>query len=150
MRFNLRTIFLFTFFAALFSVCFTLPQSQLHIVAALVAIYLAKLGIRSICLSKFSAMVTYLLSLGVLIPYLYAKSADWDEPQVFSEHWWFGMPFAAFTVPTLSFVWDTSRQRPVSANLFLMRSLLELLILTPIWMITCALLEFYVLGWIWI
>jgi len=121
-----------------------LPSSLFHAIPLFAALYLAKYRILTLRVQPWLALVLYLAVVAALLPYLYWRILslclydpvmrewrEWDDPLAI----WIGGPFAVFTVPTASFLFDTLMQKRPSAWFYALRSLVEVVILVPLWAI---------------
>jgi len=127
-----------------------LPVSWLHVLPMFAVLYLAKLRILNFHVRPWVALALYLGVLVALLPYLYCCATDsWNSPDCNASANWIGQPVTAYIVPTAFFLYDVLANKRPSLKFYTIRSLLELLILVPLWVLIWAWTELS-LGWAWI
>lgn len=75
-------------------------------------------------------------------------SCDWDNDQVFPISNYVGNPVAFLTVPTFSYFHDLARGK--SPKRQIIRTVLELALAVPAWLVFWFICEVYLLGWVWV
>ncbi len=124
-----------------------LPRSDLHVIPLLAALYLLKLRILYFRVQPWLAFLLYLLVVAALLPYLYWRAIDWTNPTLRPVANWIGEPIITFTVSSVFFLYDILARR-LSLKVYLIRSLLEIVVLIPVWAIGWLWFELLVLDWI--
>ena len=114
----------------------------------LLTLYAAKRQI--VARNESSVWASYLFFLAFLasLPFLwFLCEPDWFHPHIYRWMCWYGDPLAFWVVPTGSFIVDLQTKPLLRA--FLLRSVVEIIIIFPIWMICWVFLSFF-LGGGWI
>ena len=104
-------------------------------------------GILRLRVRPWLALLLYLVVLLALLPYLYCRLNDCPPPTAFDLGCWIDLPILAFTVPTAFFLYDILVRLP-ALKVYVIRSLLEITILIPVWFFLWTLLKFLYLSWI--
>ncbi len=126
-----------------------IQPSLLHAFFMIIALYLIKIRIAYLRTYPVVAIMLYLITLFAISPYLYyCVIDDWDEPFVLPQANWIGGPIAVFTIPTISFIYDLFMKQPPRLWVFIVRSVIEIVVIIPIWVILWVNFEFFVLDWI--
>ncbi len=111
-----------------------LPVSVFHVVPLLAVLYLAKPRIQYLRVRPWTAFVLYFLVLAALLPYFYYRVTDgWDKSLASPLKNWILGSIMVFTVPTVSFFYDTITRKRPSQRFYALRSLAEMVILIPLW-----------------
>lgn len=111
-----------------------------RVIPLLAVLYVVKYRIPTLHLRPRFALAIYALVVGAFLPYLYCCIAD---------HWlgrmldWIGRPLAVFTVPTISLLYDIFVGKRLSVKIYLLRSLREIVILSPVCMFAGVALVFH-------
>jgi hypothetical protein len=136
-----------------------LPASSLHVIPLLAVLYLVKFRILTFRVRPWVASLLYFLVVAALLPYLYCSVVDdWGNRFVNLLATWIGWhglqgklradilnstsPIITFTVPTMSFFLDTLTRKRPSAWFYALRSLVEVIILVPLWALVWGCVEF--------
>ena len=142
-----------------------LPASSLHVVPLLAVLYVVKFRILTFRVRPWVASLLYFLVVAALLPYLYCRViGDWGNRFVKPLATWLGWhapqgklladilnstsPILTFTVPTMSFFFDTFTRKRPSARFYALRSLAEVVIFVPLWAFVWV--GFELLAWSWI
>ena len=96
-----------------------------------------------------AAFLWYAFLVSLSLPYFYICLEDWDNPHVSLTGNWLGTPVMFLVVPTLSFALDTVI-RDIRVGVLVLRSLIEIVILIPLWTWFWVMLSFGFLGFIWL
>lgn len=98
---------------------------------------------------RADAAAWYLLLLSAAVPAVWLLvELDWDNEAVSPLANWVGTPVALLLVPTLFAGYDVVAANRLPLGLYAGRSLLEILVLVPVWFyIWVAYFEFLLLGW---
>ena len=75
----------------------------------------------------------YVCLVTLVLPHIYLNWTDWSAVNVYFLGHLIFMPVAVLAVPTISFAYDASRTEQPTAKFYLARSLIELLLVTPVW-----------------
>jgi hypothetical protein len=118
----------------------------------LVVIYVAKRWIVRCASSLRAAIGWYGLAVACSLPYIwFLVVLDWQNPHVFRLACWVYDPLGIWAVPTLSFTWDIMHRTPgLSEVAYLARSLVELVLIIPVWLAVWVFISFLFLGGGWI
>jgi hypothetical protein len=93
----------------------------------------------------------YGLALASSLPYIwFFVVVDWRNPHVFPVTCWVYDPLGIWVVPTLSFAWDVMHRPPLPTSVYLARSLVELVVFFPVWLVVWVFVSFFLLGGGWI
>lgn len=127
--------------AAAFGLCFLL----------LVVIYAGKRWITLFARSVPEAMCWYCLGVACSLPFIWFMLVlDWQNPFVYRFSCWVYDPIGVWAVPTASFAWDVTRRPPCSCEVYLLRSVIEIVAVIPIWLVSWVFVSFFFLGGGWI
>jgi hypothetical protein len=117
----------------------------------LVIIYLGKRCIPRVASSVPAAVCWYGLGVACSLPYIWFFVAlDWQNPFVYRVSCWVYDPIAIWTIPTASFAWDVASRRPWPWQTYLLRSVIEIAGVMPVWLVFWMFVSFFVLGGGWI
>jgi hypothetical protein len=84
------------------------------------------------------------------LPYIwFLLSPDWNNPHVSRFSCWVHDPVGFWFIPTVSFVFDTSKMRTPQTRRYSLRSFIEWLLFIP-WIFVWGFVSFFVLGGGWI
>jgi hypothetical protein len=95
------------------------------------------------------AITWYLLLLAALLPAVWLLVVvDWDNEAVAAIGNWIGTPITLFVVPTAFAFYDAIAGVRLSAGWYAARSLVEVVVLVPVWAVLWVLVgEMFLLGW---
>ena len=118
----------------------------------LLVAYVAKRSFVTRCATRRSAVFRFSMLVLLSLPYIwFLCEPDWFNPHIYRVACWIGGPIAIWCIPTASFVIDLCVQGATKRwTLYLIRSVIELLVVFPIWAAPWAWFSFFVLGWGWI
>jgi hypothetical protein len=117
----------------------------------LVAIYVGKRLITRLALTPSVGMAWYVLGVLGSLPYIwFLVVLDWQNVMVFRRSCWVYYPIAIWFVPTLSFAWDVTHRIPCSFDAYLLRTIIEIALLVPLWLMFWLFTAFFMLGGGWI
>jgi hypothetical protein len=117
----------------------------------LVIIYVAKRWIPQFGLSVPAAVCWYCLGVACSLPYIwFLVVLDWQNPFVYRVSCWVYDPIAIWAVPTASFAWDVTRRTPWTCEAYLLRTVVEIAVVIPAWLVFWVFVSFFVLGGGWI
>jgi Ca2+/Na+ antiporter len=125
---------------------------MLRAILLIAVLYLGRFRILSLQARPWIALSLYLLLVAALVPYLYYCVFAVGSPN--SPHpinplaQWIGIPITAYTVPTAFFLHDIFRHKRPSLKFYGIRSLLEIVIVIPLWAFVWWCIEFMCLNWI--
>jgi hypothetical protein len=119
-------------------------------IALVVFLYGAKGLILSKATHAWVATALFSLAVAACIPMTWALSPDWNNRHVFRIAIYAGNPIATLSAPVISFFADLARRTDRPSVNGLARCLFEWLVAVPLWFAAWILIEFFVLGWIWI
>src|SRR5262249_39021675 len=95
------------------------------------------------------ACAWYLLLLASLVPAVWLLVVwDWDNHAVAPVANWVGIPVALLLVPTAAAWHDVATATRLTPTGYAARSLLEVLVLVPVWGCIWVALEFLLLSWV--
>ncbi len=129
----------------------SLPASLFHAIPLFAVLYLAKFRILRLRVRPWVGVLLYLLVVAALLPYDHCRF-------IVDGYWWgyispltcwIGGTIIAFAVPTASFLYDVLARTRLSARLYALRSLVEVVIFVPLWAFVWLLIEMWFLHWIW-
>jgi hypothetical protein len=126
-----------------------------HAVAMLAVVYAVKLRILSLRVRSWLAVLLYLAVLLPLLPYLYRFVFEYryirvsflesrDREFLYRLMYLTWLPPAFFTIPTVFFLYDVLTHRRPSWKSYVKRSLFEIVVLVPSWLVVSGLL------WSWL
>ena len=98
---------------------------------------------------EFEALFGYVLLASLITTGAYLHLEDWANPHVTLNGNWFGTPVMLLTVPTISFLFDLFSSGEKSTHWLVIRSLVEGLILLPLWAY-CWIWISLAMGFMWI
>ena len=135
-----------------------LPASPWHVVPLLGVLYVVKYRILALRVKPWLTLLLYLCVVLALLPYLYSRVAvDTNQGLVDPLAYiigaidplavWMSRPIAVFTVPTVSFLYDVFSHRQPSWPLDVLRSLLEIVLVFPMWVFVWTFLEL-IISWL--
>jgi hypothetical protein len=117
-----------------------------------VGIYAAKRWIVRWASSVAAAIGWYGLAVATSLPYIwFLVVLDWQNPHVFRIACWVYYPLGIWAVPTFSFAWDmTHRSLELTKAWYFARSMMELVLIIPVWLMVWVFVSFFFLcgGWI--
>jgi len=114
----------------------------------ILVIYCMKAALLRSSLLTWQRIYLYFLGLLVSLPLIwFAVSANWYSPFVYPASCWVGDPIGLLFVPTLTFAADILSPS-VSFKLFLTRSLLEIVVVVPIFAWFWYQLSCVLFGWL--
>jgi hypothetical protein len=117
----------------------------------LVLLYTAKRCIVRFAPSVPAALAWYGLAVACSLPYIwFLVVLDWQNPFVYRLSCWLYNPVGILAVPTLSFTWDVARRTAWPWQAYLARSLVEIVVVIPIWLVCWLFFSFFFLGGGWI
>jgi hypothetical protein len=117
----------------------------------LIAVYVGKRWITRMGSSRATAALLYVLGMACSLPYIwFFVVLDWHNPFVYRVSCWVYYPIAIWAVPTSSFAWDMTSRVPFSLQGYVARSLIELLMIIPAWVVSWMFVSFFLLGGGWI
>lgn len=94
-------------------------------------------------------VLAYTTVVFAFLPFLYLRLTEWGNGLIYFSGNWIFMPCATLLVPTVFFVFDLSKSQQPTLRWQLLRSAIELLILTPVWYVICVFLMLLVgLAWL--
>jgi len=116
----------------------TLPISPPHAIPLLAALYVVKFRLLTLRVQPWIAILLFFLAVVALLPYLYCRVTDVRYIFVGRERVpeWIGLPIVVFTVPTAFFLHDALTHKQLSLRFYTLRSLVEIVILIPLWFYT--------------
>jgi hypothetical protein len=113
-----------------------IPPSLFHIILMLIAIYLIKIRIVYFRTFPVIAIIIYFIMLAASLPYVYyCLPIFWNPDDTTWQSFWIGRPIGMFLIPTISFLYDVHVQAHHKKLVWIKRSLIEILIIAPIWFI---------------
>jgi hypothetical protein len=116
----------------------------------LVIIYVAKFIITRLTHSTPVLIAWYCLLVALSLPCIwFFVDTDWWNPFVYRLACWVGLPVGIWLVPTYSLWLDASAAERPSLRQYCWRSVVELLLLVPVFVVALNVLMF-VIGWGWI
>jgi hypothetical protein len=128
-----------------------MPLPFLFAVALLTVLYGLRYVIIAKAVSPADALAWYALLLASLLPGVWLLVAwDWDNRAVAPIANWVGTPVMALFVPTAFLCFDVATATRPRPGWYAARSLLEVLVLTPAWVVCWAFIELGFLGWFYI
>ena len=134
-QFGIADLLAIMLFVAVLGSFSALPVSVLHSIPLLAVLYLAKFRILRLRVRPWVASLVYCLVVVALLPYLYYRVTG-DEYKRFRptcpSDWILG-PIELFSIPTASFLYDVLAHKRPSLESYATRSLLEIVILIPLW-----------------
>ena len=149
LQFGIRDMLALMLIVAILASSSQFPPSLLHAFLLIIALYLIKIRIAYLRTSPVVTILLYLITVIALLPYLYLCAPfDWDYVDSSPLANWVGGPIAVFTVPMISFLYDICLQRHHRLWVWIVRSLIEIVVIIPIWVILWAQFELFVLNWI--
>ena len=126
-----------------------LPASGFQLIPLFVVLYLARFRILRLCVRPGVAILLYFIVTVAMLPYLYCCVYDsWTSTDCYVGWWLSSGPIMAFTIPTAFFLYDVIAHKRPSLESYVLRSLLEIVILVPLWAIVVAWIGILV-GWVW-
>jgi hypothetical protein len=160
-----------TIVAVLLSVART-PHSIFHCIAMLFALYMVKTRIMYLRVAPSLAISLYVIAVAALFPYLCFCIPDkWPDTATSplvdwlcrNKEWWFDYtatysrlfswidrPIAIFTVPTASFLLDLIAGQPPRLRRVILRSIIEIAVIIPLWVLFCLVFELFISACMWI
>lgn len=94
------------------------------------------------------AIISYFLLIALSLPYVwFLVSPDWFNRHINRIACWVGDPVGIWIVPTISFVADLTRMKPPGGTFYMIRSVVEVFVVVPVWVIFWAFFSFFILGW---
>ena len=122
-----------------------LPVSPPHAIPLLAALYVVKFRILTLRVQPWIALLLFFLVVVALLPYLYCRVTDVRYIFVGRSRVpeWIGLPIVVFAVPTAFFLRDVLRHKQLSLRFYILRSLVEIVILIPLFFYT-----FVFLPWV--
>ena len=123
---------------------------MLHIIPSLAVLYVVKYRILTLRVQPWLGLLLYFLVVAALLPYLYCCIfVPWDRVWGLNPMAdWIGGPIAAFTVPTVFFLYDTLAHKRPSLEFYAIRSLVEIVVLVPLWDVVWTVFMLFVFEWI--
>jgi len=123
-----------------------LPVSLFHALPVFAVLYVVKFRILTFRVQPWLALLLYLVVVAALLPYLYCRITDiWNDDKMAKS---VGVPIIVFTVPTVSFLYDTLEHKLPSLKSYAIRSLIEIVVFVPVWNLAWTLIMLFVIGWI--
>jgi hypothetical protein len=128
-----------------------LPVSLFHIIPLLAVLYVVRYRILTLRVRPWLALLLYFVVVVALLPYLYCCIyVPWHSYSEASPlAGWIGGPIDAFAIPTAFYFYDVLAHKLPSLKFYAVRSLLEIVILFPLWDFVWQVIELF-LGWIWV
>jgi hypothetical protein len=118
-----------------------LPISPPHIIPLLAVLYVVKFRLLTLHVQPWIAILLFFLAVVALLPYLYCRVTD--VRYIFVGHErvpeWIGLPIVVFAVPTAFFLHDVLTRKQLSLRFYILRSLVEIVILIPLLFYTVSL-----------
>ena len=94
------------------------------------------------------AVAWYCLALAVFVPAIWLLVViDWDNEAVSKVACWVGYPISLLVVPSVLFCVDLRLFPSLSAGVYAVRSVVEMVILVPTWLFLWIWVELLFLGW---
>jgi hypothetical protein len=91
----------------------------------------------------------FFLGVALLVPVTWVISPDWNNQHVDRIAIWVGDPIALLAVPCASFLFDYHRGRR-DMRYWPVRVPIEVFVAVPAWAFIWAMIECFVLDWVWI
>jgi hypothetical protein len=112
----------------------TLPISPFHAIPMFAVLYVVKFRILTFRVQPWIALLLFFLVVVALLPYLYCRVTDVRYIFVGRSRVpeWIGLPLVAFAVPTTFFVRDVLGHKQLSLGFYILRSLVEIVLLIPL------------------
>ena len=96
-----------------------------------------------------NAAIWYCLVLAVIIPAIWLFVViDWDNEAVADIACWVGDPIALLLVPSVLFFVDLTTPLFRDLGSYLLRSIVEICVLVPVWSVVWVYIEAFILGWV--
>ena len=125
-------------------------ESALHFIPSLAVLYVVKYRILALRVQPWLGLLLYFLVVAALVPSIYFRVIDvrnaYHQAPLAA---WIGLPIAAFTIPTVFFLYDVLAHKRPSLKFYVLRSLVEVVMLIPLWAVVWVCIESF-LGWVWI
>jgi hypothetical protein len=109
------------------------PINYLFGFLVLVSFYATKLFITRRIIAIDLRMLAFVVLLCFTLTYIYLYWTDWGNGLIFYIGNWLLVPVAVLAVPTATFFYDAKRETLPSVQRHLIRSAIELFVVTPIW-----------------
>ena len=152
LQFGIRDMLALMLIVAVLASTSRFPPSMFHCLLMLIALYLIK--IRIVYLRTFPIVATglYFITVIALLPYLYFCTTFvwWDNEGSSPLANWIGGPIAAFTIPTIFSIHELCTQEHPRLWIWILRSVIEIVVFIPIWIVLWFCFKLSVLGWEWI
>lgn len=113
-----------------------------------VFLYSIKLFINLKASSRMARISSYLALLVSSWAIIYYVFVDWNNGSESRLYHWLGVPIILLTIPTVTFFKDLVRDNRQSLSSLVKRSVLEVVVVFPVWVIA-TLLIFARLGWVY-
>lgn len=114
-------------------------------------IYIGKRWITPPAWSVPTAVAWYCLGIACSLPYIwFLLVLDWENEFIYRISCWVYDPIAVWAVPTTSFAWDVTGHAPRTLGVYCLRSVIEIALVMPIWLLVWTMYSFFFLGGGWI
>jgi hypothetical protein len=114
-------------------------------------LYAGKWGITWFTSNAPARIFWYCLGVACSLPYIwYLVVVDWRNPFAFRVSCWVYYPIGIWLVPMGSFAWDVVTRTHCTPQDYLARSVLEMIVIYPLWLYFWVFSSFFFLGGGWI
>src|SRR5262249_46364607 len=114
-------------------------------------IYVGKRWITRLALNAPATILCYCLGIVCSLPYIwFLFVVDWQNEFVLRVACWIYYPIGIWFVPTASFAWDVMSRTPCTGQAYFARSVIEVVVVIPIWLQFWVFVSFFLLGGGWI
>jgi hypothetical protein len=125
------------------------PMTYLVGFLVLVSFYASKVFITRWIRPRDLRILAFVVLLCFTLTYIYLYWTEWGNGLIFYIGNWLLDPVAVLAVPTVTFLHDTTREALPSVRRHVIRSTIELMVVTPIWYYIWAFIAL-LLGLFWI
>jgi hypothetical protein len=95
------------------------------------------------------AIALYLVVLTMGLAFLYLVVVEWHTPYENAAFHWYGVPILFLAIPTTTFIYDLLRRKERTVRFLILRSVLEIFVIFPIWCLAVLIFVFVILlGWV--
>jgi hypothetical protein len=110
-----------------------LTLTILNIILFYLLLYLFKILITIQIRNRLLSVLLYLALFVVSLVFLYSQVENGPTPHQDIEYYWYGTPVVYLTIPTITFIYDVIWKKKSSILLLIVRSLIEIFVITPVW-----------------